>query len=231
METIAIIGMSGRFPGARSIEALWENLCAGAESVSFFSDAELAAAGVDASLRGQPDYVPARGVLADIDQFDASFFGLAPREAATMDPQQRLFLECAAEALDRAGHGAPAADNRTGVFAGVSMNTYLLHNLYGHPELLAGASGYQAALGNDKDFVATRVAYKLGLRGPSLTVQTACSTSLVAVHVACQNLISYRCDMALAGGACVQVPQASGYVYEPEGILSPDGHCRTFDAK
>ncbi|GMU10231.1 type I polyketide synthase [Corallococcus caeni] len=231
METIAIIGMSGRFPGARSIEALWENLCAGTESVSFFSDAELAAAGVDASVRGQPDYVPARGVLADIDQFDASFFGLAPREAATMDPQQRLFLECAAEALERAGHGAPAADNRTGVFAGVSMNTYLLHNLYGHPELLAGASGYQAALGNDKDFVATRVAYKLGLRGPSLTVQTACSTSLVAVHVACQNLISYRCDMALAGGACVQVPQASGYVYEPEGILSPDGHCRTFDAK
>ncbi|WP_375758560.1 SDR family NAD(P)-dependent oxidoreductase [Corallococcus exercitus] len=231
METIAIIGMSGRFPGARSIEALWENLCAGAESVSFFSDAELAAAGVDASVRGRPDYVPARGVIADIDQFDASFFGLAPREAATMDPQQRLFLECAAEALERAGHGAPAPDNRTGVFAGVSMNTYLLHNLYGHPELLAGASGYQAALGNDKDFVATRVAYKLGLRGPSLTVQTACSTSLVAVHVACQNLISYRCDMALAGGACVQVPQASGYVYEPEGILSPDGHCRTFDAR
>ncbi|RKH53331.1 SDR family NAD(P)-dependent oxidoreductase [Corallococcus llansteffanensis] len=231
METIAIIGMSGRFPGARSIEALWENLCSGAESVSVFSDEELAAAGVDASVRGQPHYVPARGVLDDVDQFDASFFGLAPREAATMDPQQRLFLECAAEVLERAGHGAPASDNRIGVFAGVSMNTYLLHNLYGHPELLAGAAGYQAALGNDKDFVATRVAYKLGLRGPSLTVQTACSTSLVAVHVACQNLISYRCDMALAGGACVQVPQASGYVYEPEGILSPDGHCRAFDAR
>ncbi|WP_338270553.1 SDR family NAD(P)-dependent oxidoreductase, partial [Corallococcus caeni] len=228
---VAIIGMSGRFPGARSVDALWENLCSGAESISFFSDAELAAAGVDASVRGRPDYVPARGGLADIEQFDASFFGLAPREAATMDPQQRLFLECAAEVLDRAGHGAPAPDNRTSVFAGVSTNTYLLNNLCTNAEVMTTVDSYELMLGNDKDFVATRVAYKLGLRGPSLTVQTACSTSLVAVHLAAQSLANGECDMALAGGVCIRVPQASGYVYEPEGILSPDGHCRTFDAK
>ncbi len=224
---IAIIGMAGRFPGAADVDQFWQNLSNGVESILPLDDDTLAAAGVTPEMRQQPDYVKAKGVLTDADCFDAVFFGISPREAALMDPQHRLFLECAWHALESAGH-VPGSDNgRIGVYAGANLNTYLLQNLLSHPEL----RGYQAVIGNDKDFLTTQVSYRLNLSGPGLTVQTACSTSLVAVHLACQSLLNWECDMALAGGVSVTVPLAGGYVYQKEGIGSPDGHCRVFDAQ
>jgi amino acid adenylation domain-containing protein len=226
---VAVVGMAGRFPGAGSVEAFWHNLRRGVESVTFFADEELLAAGVEPALLADPNYVKARAVLAGVDLFDDAFFGYTPREAAILDPQQRLFLEVAWEALENAGYDAGSWDGAVGVFAGAGMNAYL-GNLASHPGLLASVGGFQAMIANDKDFLPTRVSYKLNLRGPSLNVQTACSTSLVAVHLACQHLLHGECDMALAGGATVLLPVAGGYVYEEGGILSRDGHCRPFDA-
>ncbi len=227
---IAVIGMAGRFPGAPDLRAFWSLLKNGVEAVSFFSEEELAAAGVDRSLMADPRFVAARGVLADADRFDADFFGYSPREAEVMDPQHRVFLECAWEALENAGYDPASFPGLIGVWGGVAMNSYFL-NLLAHPELLAALGPQQISLGNDKDFLCTRVAYKLGLEGPAVTVQTACSSSLVAVHAACQALLAGDCDMALAGGVSVGFPQVSGYLYQENGILSPDGHCRAFDAR
>jgi acyl transferase domain-containing protein/acyl carrier protein len=228
-EGIAIIGMSGRFPGARNLDEFWRNLRDGVESVSFFSDEQLKAAGIDPAVRRDPAYVGAGGVLDDIDLFDASFFGFNPREAEAMDPQQRLFLECAWETIENAGYDPARYPGSIGVYAGTGFSTYFF-NVYQNADLVKLLGGHQIMIGNDKDHLATHVSYKFNLRGPSITVQTACSTSLVAVCVACRSLLDYQCDMALAGGSSVAVPQSRGYVYSKGGIASPDGHCRPFDA-
>ncbi len=227
---IAIIGMSGRYPGAKDLREFWENLCAGVESISFFSEPQLLAAGVSPAALASGHYVPARGVLDDIEWFDAGFFGYAPREAEIMDPQHRVFLECAWEAMEDAGYDPGRDPGLIGVYAGAGLDTYLLNNLSPQRELLEAVGFYQVLIGNDKDYLATRVSYKLNLKGPSMTVQTACSTSLVAVYQACQGLLTYQCDMALAGGVAIWVPHRVGYLHTQGGILSPDGHCRAFDA-
>ena len=227
---IAIIGMAGRFPGARNTAEFWHNLRHGVESITRFSDAELAAAGVAPALLSDSRYVKAWSVLADAEWFDAAFFGFSPREAELMDPQRRLFLECAWEALEDAGYDAEQYHGAIGVYGGASMNTYLLHNLRADGDLLRSEAGLQMIISNDKDYLTTQVSYKLNLTGPSVAVQTSCSTSLVAVHLACQSLLGGECDMALAGGVCIRVPQTAGYVYQEGHILSADGHCRAFDA-
>lgn len=229
LDGIAIVGMAGRFPGAQTLEQFWENLRAGVESIVPFTDTEVRDSGVDPALLADPRYVKAGGVLDDIAGFDAAFFGFNPREATLMDPQQRLFLECAWEALERAGYAPNRCPGRVGVYAGVSSSDYW-QQLQARPDLIADVGRYQTLLGNDKDFLSTRISYKLNLTGPSLTVQTACSTSLVASVLACQSLLTYQCDLALAGGASIHTPQKAGYLYQPGGILSPDGHCRAFDA-
>jgi acyl transferase domain-containing protein/acyl carrier protein len=227
---VAIIGMSGRFPGARNIDEFWENLRDGVESIISFSPEELGAAGVDQSELANPAYVPAGAVIDDIDLFDASFFGFSPREAESLDPQQRIFLETAWHALEDAGYNPETYPGLIGVYAGCAMSSYLDH-LESNPAFMALLGYLQVYIGNEKDYLATRVSYKLNLRGPSFNVQTACSTSLLAVAVAADALLSYQCDMALAGGICVRVPQKTGYYYEPGGIVSPDGHCHVFDER
>lgn len=236
IQEIAIIGMSGRFPGANGIEDFWENLRSGVESISTFTDAELIASGIDRELLSNPQYVKSLAVLENIDLFDASFFGFNPRETEITDPQHRLFLEYAWEALENAGYDSQRCESRVGVYAGASSNNYLSLDL--NSDACGGlrqhnglASIFQKAIGNDKDFLATRVSYKLNLTGPSLTVQTACSTSLVATSLACQSLLNYQCDMALAGGVSINILQKTGYLYQEGGVLSPDGHCRAFDAQ
>lgn len=228
---IAIVGMAGRFPGAKNITDFWQNLKNGVESVSFFSDEELDPLAVDPASLNNPNFVKAGCVLDGVELFDASFFDYSPREAEITDPQHRLFLECAWEALENAGYDPDKYAGSIGVFAGASMSTYLLFNFAINPRLFKSFGSFQVTVGNDKDYLATRVSYKLNLRGPSINVQTACSTSLVAVSLACQSLLDYQCDIALAGGVSVRVPQKSGYFYENGGILSPDGHCRAFDAR
>jgi acyl transferase domain-containing protein len=228
---VAIVGMAGRFPGARDLETLWRNLRQGVESISFFSTADLLAAGIPADELRRADYVPARAVLDEADRFDAGLFGYSPREAEIMDPQHRVFLECAWEALENAGYDPQSFSGRIGVYAGASMSTYLLFNLLPNPGLLAEVGSFQAMIGNDKDYLPTRVSYKLNLTGPSVLVQSACSTSLVAVHLACQSLLNGECEMALAGGISISFPQTRGYRYEQGAIFSPDGHCRAFDAE
>ncbi len=227
--SIAVIGKSGRFPEAGNLTQFWRNLCAGKESISFFTDEELLSAGVDPQLLRQPNYVKALGVLEDADLFDAQFFGFTPHEARVIDPQHRVFLECAWEALEDAGY-ASDDPGRVGVYASSTMSTYM-RNLWFNPEILNSSDILQLLTGNDKDHVAMRVSYKLNLRGPSVCVQSACSSSLVAVHMACGSLLTYECDMALAGGVSIGVPLKYGYLYREGGTLSRDGHCRAFDAK
>lgn len=229
--SIAIIGMSGRFPGARNTAEFWQNLRDGVESIQFFSDEEMIANGVDPAVMGRSDYVKAAGPIEGVDLFDAAFFGFTPREAEIMDPQQRLFLECAWEALEHAGYIGESYDGLIGVFAGSSISTYLLNNIIAHPEIIGLVGLYQVILSNDKDHLTTHVSYKLNLKGPSVNIQTACSTSLVAVSMACSSLLEHQCDMALAGGVSVKVPQKIGYTFQEGGIGSPDGHCRVFDAR
>ena len=231
LNDIAIVGMSGRFPGAGDIEQFWRNLRDGVESISFFSDEELEPSILHPRGNGASSYVKAKAILEDVEMFDASFFGINPREAEVMDPQHRIFLECAWLALEDAGYDPQAYAGVIGVFAGVSTNTYLINNLLPNRWLLESVGIFQTTLGNDKDFLPTRVSYKLGLKGPSLAVQTACSTSLVTVHMACQSLLSGESDMAMAGAVSVRLPQKSGYMYQQGGINSPDGHCRAFDAR
>ena len=229
--SIAVVGLAGRFPGARNLIEFWRNLRDGIESISTLGDEQLIAAGVTRAELENPDYVRSAAILDDIDRFDAAFFGLSPRDAAIMDPQHRFFLECAWEALENAGWSADEFSGRVGVYAGSGMNTYLIHNLFANPDLIASAGLFLLKqTGNDKDVLATRVSYQLNLTGPSLAVQTACSTSLVAIHLACQSLLNHECDMAIAGGVTIEIPHGLGYLYREGEILSRDGHCRSFDA-
>ncbi len=233
---VAIIGMAGRFPGAPDVEAFWRNIRDGVESITSFSDAALRARGVPDALLQDPGYVKAGAVLEGLDQFDAGFFGYSPRDAEQMDPQHRLLLETAWQALEHAGHGGrsdPAASRAIGIYAGCGTNLYLVRHLLPAVDWQAGDTASQLGLliGNDKDSLATRIAYKLDLRGPAVSVQTACSTSLAAVHLACRGLLNHEADMALAGGVSLNLLQDSGYRYQAGSILSPDGHCRAFDAE
>ncbi|HLM56821.1 MAG TPA: type I polyketide synthase [Pyrinomonadaceae bacterium] len=228
---IAVIGMAGRFPGANSVDEFWRNLRDGVESISFFTEREMVEAGASLDRVRQSEYVNARGVLEGVELFDASFFRITPRDAEITDPQHRLFLECAWEALENAGYNSEKFEGLVGLYAGVSQNTYLIINIFSNRAVVEAAGGFQIDIKNDKDHLATHVSYKLNLRGPSVTVQTACSTSLVAVHQACASLFSGECDMALAGGVGITVPQRVGYLYREGGILSPDGHCKAFSAQ
>jgi amino acid adenylation domain-containing protein/FkbM family methyltransferase len=228
---IAIVGMAGKFPKAADLAGFWENLRAGVDAVSTFSTEELSAAGTPAALVGDARYVPARGVLEGADLFDAGFFDCSPLQAQIMDPQLRLLLECAWESLENAGYDPPRYRGAIGVYAGSTLSTYFLHNLWSNPELLTAVGAYQMAIATDRDYLTTQVSYRLNLRGPSVNVQTACSTSLVAVHLACQALLMGQCDMALAGGVSIKVPQVSGYLYQEGGIDSLAGRCRAFDAR
>ncbi len=226
---VAIVGFSGRFPGARNLDDFWRDVRAGNEMIETFSDADLNDAGVSDLVRADPLFVRRGTALDGAELFDAGFFGIAPREAQILDPQHRIFLECAWEALEHAGQSMDDRRRSIGVYAGASMNTYLIAHILRHPALIEAVGGYQLMLGNDKDFLCTRVSYKLDLRGPSMTIQTACSTSLVAVEVACRALQAGECEVALAGGVSLSFPQRGGYLYQPGMILSPDGRCRPFD--
>ena len=231
---IAIIGMTGRFPGAESVEEFWKNLCDGVESITFFDRSELEPS-EQAIAEQNEGYVAARPLLKNADLFDAEFFGVYPKEAAQMDPQHRIFLECAWEVLERAGYAPNHVSESVGVFAGCSMNTYFMRNLADQRSFLEDFTGsyqvgnYATMMGNDKDFLPTRISYKLNLRGPSMSVQSACSTSLVAVAQACQSLLTQGCDMALAGAVSVTFPMHRGYIAQEGGLASMDGHCRPFD--
>ena len=229
--TIAVVGMAGRFPGAPSIGDFWQKLRDGVELITFFDDDEIGSEGLGMPRPEGPGYVGAAGIVPEEDLFDAAFFDFNPREAEITDPQQRLLLEAAWEALENANCDPDRFDGSIAVFAGVGMNQYFLNNVLAHPEVFRTMAALQIQIGTDKDYVASRISYKLDLKGPSFTVQSACSTSLVAVHLACQSLQDFQSDLALAGGSTLRVPQRVGYVYQEGGIFSPDGHCRPFDAK
>jgi len=228
---IAVIGMSGRFPQAPNIDIFWRNLCDAREAITPLSDSQLLAAGVAPEMLTDPHYVKVAAPLDGVDLFDASFFGFNPREAEVLDPQHRLFLQTAWHALESAGYVPDRFPGAIGLYAGAGYNYYFSEVIAANPDFLAIAGRFQAGLANEKDFMATRVSYKLNLRGPSFAVQTACSTSLVASHLACQGLLNGECDMALAGGVSIVIPQNAGYSYQEIGVASPDGHCRAFDAR
>jgi acyl transferase domain-containing protein/acyl carrier protein len=228
---IAIIGMSGRFPCAKNLDEFWDNLKNGRESISFFTDEELADSVKDKKLLNDPNFVKAKAILEDVELFDASFFAFNPREAEITDPQHRLFLECAWEALENAGYDSQQYQGSIGVYGGSSLNSYFLNNVSSALDPIDSVDGHQLAIASEKDFLTTRISYKLNLEGPSYTVQTACSTSLVAIHLACQSLLNGECDIALAGGVTIDLPRKSGYFYQEGSVSSPDGRCRAFDAK
>ena len=231
---IAIVGMSGRFPGARNVAEFWANQLAGIEGISHFTLDELEISDRE-RVASDPNYIRARSILKDVDLFDADFFGILPREAALIDPQQRLFLECCWEAFEDAGYDPAAYPGSIGVIAGVAANSYFLQQVLAQPgftdDFLKNyqIGNYTAMMGNFPDYLATRVAYKLNLKGPSFTLQAACSTALVAVCQACQSLLTYQSDMMLAGGVSITLPQKRGYLYQEGGMGSADGHCRPFD--
>ena len=233
---IAIIGMAGRFPGAGDVGTFWRNLCAGIESITHFAPSELEADDAVAAVAHQPNYVRARAIIEDADKFDAAFFGIYPKEAELIDPQQRIFLECCWHAFEDSGYDPLVYKGLTAVFAGCSFNSYFAQQICGDREDISRyAAGYQVSdfittLGSNFEFLPTRVAYKLNLRGPAFSLNCGCSTSLVAVSQACLSLQNYQCDLALAGGVSITFPQKRGYLYEPGGMVSPDGHCRSFDA-
>ncbi|WP_222870843.1 non-ribosomal peptide synthetase/type I polyketide synthase, partial [Micromonospora sp. MP36] len=227
---IAVVGMACRFPGARTLDEYWHNIRAGVESVQEFTVEEMLADGADPSRLDDPAYVRAGTYLPGIDEFDAAFFGITPREAQTLDPQHRLLLECAWHALEHAGYDPSGHPGRIGLFAGSGRSSYLLDHLSSDPELMSALGEHQLSIGNDKDFLLSRVAYKLDLTGPAVTVATACSTSLVAVHLGRQSLLTGESDLVLAGGVSIFPAQRRGYLYHDGGIYSPDGHCRPFSA-
>jgi amino acid adenylation domain-containing protein len=228
-EPVAIIAAAGRFPGAADLEAFWANLCAGRESITHFTREELDAS-IPATLRNDPAYVAARGIIDGVEDFDAAFFGISPREAELMDPQQRIFLELCWECLERGGYTPDRHDAPVGVFGGMYHATYFQHHLTHRPDLIEKLGAFLVSLGNEKDFFATRVAHKLNLTGPAVNVSTACSTSLVAICQAVASLRAGQCEMAIAGGVSVTCPPRSGYIAQEGSMLSPDGHTRTFDA-
>lgn len=225
---IAVVGMAGRFPGARNLDEFWHNLVEGVESITRFSDEELLRSGVPGACLSNPNYVKAAPILEDPFQFDANFFGFTPMEARTMDPQHRILLELAQEAIEDAGYDPNRYSGRIGVFTGAALNTYFMDR--GLSRQFA-QEYIPTLIGSDKDFLSTRLSYKLNLKGPSLTIQTACSTSMVAVHLARQSLLSEESDMALAGAVSVRVPHRAGYFCDGGGVVSPDGHVRAFDAE
>nr|MCH9696526.1 polyketide synthase [Gammaproteobacteria bacterium] len=229
LEPIAIVSMACRFPKADDIDALWQLLIRGDEGIRFFTDQELIEAGVESSQLSHPDYVKAKGMIEDIENFDAHLFSYTPHEAELMDPQQRVLLECAWQLLESAALDPDRYQGEIATYVGVGMNIYLLNNLLADFSLKESSDFYQMLIGSDKDFAATRLAYKLNLTGPAIAVNSACSTSLVAVHYACQSLWDYQSDAAIAGGATLLVPQKSGYLFQQGGIPSQDGHCRAFD--
>lgn len=227
---IAVVGMAGRFPDAETPAEFWENLRNGRESSRTYTDDQLREAGVPESLLADPNYVKAGTPLDDFTMFDADFFGLGPKDAAIMDPQHRVLLEVAWETLESAGHPPEGFDGDIGVFAGCGMSAYFIYNVLTNPDLVNSVGTFLLRhTGNDKDFLATRISYALNLTGPSMSIQTACSTSLVAIHQAAQSLLQYECDMALAGGVTIEMPHRTGYMYKEGEPLSPDGHCRAFD--
>lgn len=229
-QDVAVIGMAGRFPGATNLEQFWRNLAEGRESITRLNNGESTS---DTEPAGSTRFVAASSDVAGIDQFDAEFFGYSRHEAELMDPQARLFLECAWEAMEASGHSAAGGNISVGVYASQSLNTYLLRNLAATldaDDFILGTRNLQAVLANGHDFLSTRVSYKLDLRGPSIDLQCACSSSLVAIHMARQAILAGECDMALAGGVSIYLPQGEGYNYQDGMILSPDGHCRPFDA-
>ena len=225
---IAIVGMAGRFPMAPNLDEFWQKLRDGQELITFFTDEELLASSVPPALLKHPQYVKAASVLEDVELLDGPFFGINPKEATIMDPQHRIFLETAWQGLENAGYDSEQYRGLIGVYAGVSISTYLWY-IYANADLVGAMNSFQILLANDKDHLSTRVSYKLNLKGPSVNIQTACSTSLVSVHLACQGLLNGECDMALAGGVSVKIPQKAGYFYQEGAINSPDGHCRAFD--
>jgi len=228
---IAIIGMTGRFPGAKNLDEFWNNLCNGVESVQNFSREQLIEMGIDKNLLDNPQYVPADAILDDMDKFDAGFFGYSAREAEIMDPQHRLFLESAWEVLESAGYSSELYDGRIAVYAGANLSSYMIRNIYSNPALVRQLGSFKIMIANGQDFLATKVSHKMNLMGPSVNVNTLCSSSMVAVHFACQNLLNYGCDIAIAGGVSLQVTRNEAFFYQEGGIGSADGHCRAFDAK
>lgn len=227
---VAVIGMVGRFPGAANLQQLWSNLLNDVESITRFTPEELAE-GVDEETRNDPNYVPCRGIIDDADKFDNAFFGIGPQEAKVMDPQQRVFLEMAWHALENAGYDPKRFPGMIGVYAGVGDNHYYYNNVLSHPELVKTVGKLIVGYGNEKDYIATRVSFQLDLTGPSVSATTGCSTSLLSIDSACKALNAYECDMALAGGVDIMVPQKSGQIHQAGGPFTSDGHCRPFDAK
>ncbi len=227
---IAIIGMDCRMPGAANVEEFWQNLVNGVDSVSTFNDEELREANVKAEHIQSPNYVKSRGIIGNADHFDATFFGITPRDAELLDPQHRVFLECAWHALEDGGYAADKHKDRVGVYGGVGTNWHL-SQVDNHPHASKHASGASIVIANDKDYLTTRVSHKLNLTGPSINVQCACSTSLVATILGMNSLRSYQCDMVLAGGATIEIPEKKGYLYQEGGMESPDGRCRPFDSQ
>lgn len=227
---IAIVGMAGRFPGASDLDVFWRNLRSGVESISRFTEEELLDSGFPLEVIRHPDFVSAKGVLDHADMFDAAFFGISPREAELMDPQHRLLMECAWHALEDAGYDSERYNGRVSVFTSTGLNTYLPFNICSHPGLALKIGGFHLSICNDKDFVATRIAYAMNLKGVGVNISTACSSSLVSLHFACQNLLTHQSDMALVGAVTVHFPQKVGHIYEAGAAYSPDGHCRPFDA-
>ncbi|SDI53508.1 type I polyketide synthase [Winogradskyella thalassocola] len=225
---VAIIGMAGRFPGANSIQELWEVLRDGKETISFFTPDELDPS-IPEALRNDPLYVGARGVVPSVKEFDAAFFGINPKVAEAMDPQQRLFLEIAWEVLEQSGHLPVHFDGSIGVYAGTGMNTYFKSNILPNKDLIDRIGAFQASTVNEKDYISTRTAYHLNLKGPAVSVHSACSTSLLAIAEAADAIRHGRCDIALAGGSSITTPINSGHLYEEGSMMSPDGHCRSFD--
>jgi phthiocerol/phenolphthiocerol synthesis type-I polyketide synthase E len=229
--SVAIIGMAGRFPGAGNVDQYWRNLRDGVESIRFLTDEEIQSLNSDVTHGGDSRHVRAFAMMDGYDMFDAAFFDISHREAEITDPQHRIFLECAWEALEMAGYNTEKYDKPVAVYGGATINTYLLYNLLPSTDIINSLEPIQINIGNGGDFLTTRVSYKLNLKGPSHLVQCACSTSLVAVHLACQSLLNRECDMALAGGVSINASQRAGYRYVEGGMTSPDGHCRAFDAR
>jgi 3-oxoacyl-(acyl-carrier-protein) synthase/malonyl CoA-acyl carrier protein transacylase/acyl carrier protein len=230
LDCVAIIGIAVRMPGAVNVEQFWENLKTGTESISLFSKDEMLESGLSPEIVNHPNFVAAKGIMDDVEMFDANFFGISPREAELMDPQHRVLMECAWAAMEDAGYIPEKFDGRIAIFTSAGMNTYLPFNLMSNPHLLEQVGGFELSIYNDKDFVPTRIAYSLNSQGPAIDIGTACSSSLVSTHLACQHLLTYQSDMTLVGGITIHLPQKMGHIHEPGAAYSPDSHCRPFDA-